>query len=751
MKLITVILLMVFSSGAFAGEPADINTLSKSGYIMGPDNSRYPVHKSWQDYRKLMGSLKIYDQVVERMVDIFCSEDQNKSVLIVGEPSDSYRYIFARMAVMAKPEGCAQDLHVEVDINKIEAGHKYVGEVEEYWQKSILSPVDGKNAILYFRSLFSVIGIGSHSNDASGIETELSANVLSGRMKAVAFVNKYEYERIRSSEHAYVLTSFAEKINLEPIEEDNVKKMVSAYLKTLFPNVSMSKEERKYLIKTLAHYQPNVNEPERTVNVLKSLLRKVGGGAITKTDVVLEEAIETPHKYEPNSNLEFTIDQPEADRLAVVFDFFETESGTDKLSIYDENNSSRLLAEYSGNKDAFTSPVFKTNRLKLVFRSDGSDERDGFKITKLKAESVETYNVKRKDVRNAIFSFVQVPSWIVDRKFKRIAELAEELNADVVGAEDGKAAVVREAKIGYVIGRTTKKPIANLLLAGPTGTGKSHLAKSTADALDMRIITLDMTSYQTGPSFERFVETMSRNLTLYPFAVYLFEEIDKANPAILDQLFFLMDDGLFYDKFQRPLSARGAFIVMTTNAGHEVILENPDHPELDRLANEALQKVFRLSFLNRFNDVLISKPFTLDQYRRMSKALYRKKSKKIKLRFGWNLEMDEASLELIAVKGQSRIYGSRPIERLMENILVGAMAEYHLQKGEIPNDANIVLSKLAGDNAMFKVQVNENSIEFEADLRNNNGLGFQDGSDKKSDNAFLKALNRFAVIKDEEL
>lgn len=735
MKSVLVALLCsAFSFSAMAQGQPDLRELSKSGFIIGPGSGTYKAHKSWGDYIKVMNRLKIYDGIVERMVDVFCSDDQNRSVLLVGEASDSYRYIFARLANIKKPAGCSADWHIEVDINKIEAGHSYVGEVAEYWEDSILKPVDGKDAILYFRSLWNLIGLGSSSNDATGVETEFSANVLAGRMKAVAFVNKFEYERIRNSENSYVVNSFAEKINIEALEEDNMKKMVDTYIGVLYPGVVLSKDNRKFLLKTLSHYQPNVNEPERTMNVLKSLLRKVEVDPAS-VEINLAVKVETPHNYLPNSNLTFLISRPEVKGLILKFDSFETERKKDILKIYNADTD-ELLEDYSGSLGAFETKLLVANNLRLVFTSDVSGEATGFVISKVTGITSDIYDINRAEVRKAIFSFIQVPEWIVDRKFKRIRALAEYLEADVIGADQGRRAVVREAKVGYVVGRTTKKPVANLLLAGPTGTGKSHLAKATADALDMRVVTFDMTGYQTGASFERFVEIMARNLTLYPFAVYLFEEIDKANPAILDQLFFLMDDGLFYDKFQRPLSARGAFVFMTTNAGHEVILANPNHPDLDKLANQALQRVFRLSFLNRFNDVVFSKPFTLDQYREMSQALYTKKAKKVKTRFGWKLTMDAESLEFIAVNGQSAIYGSRPIERLMENILVGGIAEFQLEHGDLDNKAKIHLAKKPGDNLKFIITIDGVDLEFEADLRINNGLGFM----SVDDDVFFKRL-----------
>ena len=186
----------------------------------------------------------------------------------------------------------------------------------------------------------------------------------------------------------------------------------------------------------------------------------------------------------------------------------------------------------------------------------------------------------------------------------------------------------------------------------------------------------------------------------------------------------MMDDGIFYDKFQRPLFARGAFIIMTTNAAHEVILENRDHPKLKQMVNVALQKYFRLSFLNRFNAICISQPFTEIEYRMMAKELLRKKADKIEERYGWKIQAGKKVVNFVAKYGQSPIFGQRPLERLMENILMGAIAEFQLRIGAIAKGSIIKLRLKSKHSRSFLVTVGEQTLTFHPDLENNNG-GFE--------------------------
>jgi ATP-dependent Clp protease ATP-binding subunit ClpA len=216
-----------------------------------------------------------------------------------------------------------------------------------------------------------------------------------------------------------------------------------------------------------------------------------------------------------------------------------------------------------------------------------------------------------------------------------------------------------------------------------------------------------MTSYKEVGSFKTFQEVMARSLTNNPYAIYLFEEIDKAAVEVLDQLYFMMDEGIFYDQHQRPLFARGAFLIFTTNAASDTILNNPKAPELRKMVMAELQKSFRMSFLNRFDAISIFLPFTQEEYVKLAKTLADKKISKIKEYYDWTVTLDQGTYNYIATHGQSAVFG-----------MGAGIAEYQLNKGNIPDLAKLDFKKLSGDHD-FRLSVNGDKIDYVVNPGNN--------------------------------
>lgn len=705
-------------SQGFALDP-DLKVLKDSGYIMGPGNGNFPIADSWKKPVTFMKKVDAFDTIAERIESIVCGEEQNKSVLVVGEPSVAYMYIFARIAGGRASTKCPSNMwHVELNISKVEAGNKYVGDIEKYWQENVLEPSNRKSVVIYLNSISALVGLGSHSNDETGIEREYVANITSGNMRSVAFIDKYEYNDMIRSRNSYVLESFADKIILPPVESDQVFKMAQTYMKELYPGMILTDKDLQFIIKNMAYYQPNRNEPDRTFSALNTLIRDSGKKSESKPEL-RSVNLESKHPYQSNSKDEFIIEQPEFDAIALEFDQFDFEDGFDYLEVYDDKGSDVPLTKLTGKQGAgYKTPYFGTNKLRLRLVADSSGTNQGFKITKLYGKKFGNHTFTREEVRKAVLSVAQVPQWLMDRDFGVIKNLEGNLNGDVVGVAEGKKDLVRLAKNGYVAGRTDDKPIATTLLAGPTGTGKSYVAKKMADFMQLKMITLDMTNYKDVRSFASFQEVMARNLTNNPYAVYLFEEIDKASIEVLDQLYFMMDEGVFYDAYQRPLFARGAFIIMTTNAASEVILRDPNNPNLRSIVMDDLRKSFRMSFLNRFDAISIFKPFSDAEFHQLASILVSKKIDKIKDFYEWSMSVDQGTLNFIATYGRSAEFGARPMERLVENTLGIGIAEFQLAKGTIPEGATVKIQKLSGVNN-FKIEVDGKSLEYVVDTSNN--------------------------------
>lgn len=715
--LLTGLLVLGNFSIGWALDP-DLKLLQESGYIMGPGNGTYLVSDAWKKPVSFMKQVDSFDEIAARVESVICGEEQNKSVLIVGDPSVAYMYLFARLAASRPESKCPADMwHVQLNIGKIEAGNKYVGDIEQYWIEKVLSPSDRKSVVLYLDSIGMLVGLGSHSNDETGIEREYVANITAGRLRSVAFIDKYEYNEMIRSRNSYVLESFGEKIILPPVESAQAFKMAQTYMKVLYPNLILTDSDLQFVVKNIAYYQPNRNEPDRTLSVVNALIRDFGSKRESKP---VEKAVnvESEHPYPGKAIIEYVIEQPEFDALQLEFDLFDFEDGYDYLEVLDAKNNTSLM-RYTGKMNAGTrSAYFGTNKLQLLLVSDASGANQGFKISKVFGKKMGNHTFTREEVRRSVMSVAQVPQWLVDRNFSVIKNLESNLNGDVVGVAEGKKDLVRLAKNGYVAGRTDDKPVATILLTGPTGTGKSYVAKKMADFTQLKLITLDMTSYKDVSSFRNFQEVMTRNLTNNPYAIYLFEEIDKASIEVLDQLYFMMDEGVFYDAYQRPLFARGAFIIMTTNAASEVILKDPNNPNLRSIVMEDLRKNFRMSFINRFDAISIFKPFTDAEFHQLANTLVSKKVGKIKEVFEWDMSVDAGTLEFIATYGRSAEFGARPMERLVENTLGIGIAEYQLAQGNIPELATIKIQKLAGVNN-FKIDVNGKDIEYVVDATQN--------------------------------
>jgi len=707
-------------AGVATAQAPDLNRLSQSGFIIKSTSTSYPTNPAWRDTNAIMSGVTVFDREVAAIAEVLCGTDQNKSVLLVGEASDTFKYVFSRMAMKVETAGCEGLSHVDIDINKIEAGNSLVGSVDAYWRDNILTPSDGKKVILYFSSLAGLMGIGSHKNDEDGIEKEYVANITAGRFRTVAYIDKYEYEYFARSRLAYVLNSFGRRVNMQPIAVEQVDELVQAYLRVLHPGFILTPTYASYLYKTAAYYQPNGLEPQRSMTILKTLIRSAGGLPTETVEKALTPAVETPHPYTPGMSWTQTIAQTGATAISMTFDMFKTFDTNDKLVV--TSASGLTLDTFSGDKGAFTTPFYTGASVGLKFTSNDADDSDGFRIVKITYKRLGTHTFSRDAVRRAVMEVAQVPAWLIDRTYGVVKDLRSKLDGDVVGCAEAKNDVVRLAKAGYVGGRTDEKPIGSTLFVGPTGLGKSYVPKKMSDFMGMKLITIDMTSYRTPESFDRFLDAVATNLTLYPFAIYLFEEIDKADPMVLDRLYFTIDEGVFYDKYQRPLFARGAFVIMTTNAAEEILLTaRPDDPTVRPRVNEELRKMFRPSFLNRFDAISLFFPFTTAEYRQLAKILIDKKMKKMKENFEWTVTLNQQGYDYVALKGQSPRYGARPMERLIENVITVGIADYQLEIENLDFGAQVAITKKATGENSFNIASNGKWLDYEVNPDVNGG------------------------------
>ena len=600
-------LLVVFANQAIAAP--NLRTLAKSCFILHDPAGKYEVSPEWEEPAKVMQGLEILPELTKRIRDTVTADHGNKSVLIVGDASSAYRYFLASLAVSGDPQ-FSKFAHLEIDLPKIVEGHTLLGQVQEYWQKNIGKPALGEDIIMYVSNLNSMIGLGASNRSSTGVETLFSPNIQGGKMRSIAFIDYYNYSRVRADNN-YVINSFGDTVFLPEYSSEDINGILLNYVKAYLPQLKLTEPHVNYIKGIIGYYQPNKPEPQRSLAVFKELL------------TILEDAIA--------ENGQFVMDK-----------------------------------------------------------------------ATLKAASMKA---------------AQVPDWIIAKDFSVLKDLPGNIRSRFIGQTEAVDGVVRLARIGYGGGRTDEKPVASIMFAGPTGTGKTYLSKLLAKNLGLKLITMDMTTYRSSVSMDRFLDVMTDNLTINPHAVYVFEEIDKANVQVLDRLYFLLDEGIFYDRNQKPMYARGCYVVMTTNAGYDVIVKNRDKDNVRELFELALLDRFRPSFLNRFDEIAMFRPFTDPEYVDMAKLHIGLKASSMKETYNWNLNVDDNIHGLIARKSRSLTFGARPTLRMINGILSLGVTNYQIEKAPIEEGSTIQLDLVSEEDKRFKLSVQGgDSLEFQVNL-----------------------------------
>jgi len=586
-----------------------LKTLSKSCFILHDPSGKYDISPEWEEPAKVMNRLPILPDLTKRIKDVITADHGNKSVLIVGDASSAYRYFLASLAVSGDPQ-LAKFAHLEIDLPKIVEGHTLLGQVQEYWQKNISKPALGEDIILYISNLSSMIGLGASNRSSTGVETLFAPNIQGGKMRSIAFIDYFNYSRVRSDNN-YVINSFGDTVFLPEYGSDDINGILLNYARAYIPQLKLTEAHVNYIKDVIGYYQPNKPEPQRTLTVFKELV------------TMMEEAVA--------KNGRFVMDK-----------------------------------------------------------------------ATLKAASMKA---------------AQVPDWIIAKDFSVLKELPGKIRSRFIGQDEAVDGVVRLSRIGYGGGRTDEKPVASIMFAGPTGTGKTYLSKLLSKSLGLKMITMDMTTYRSSVSMDRFLAVMTDNLTINPHAVYVFEEIDKANVQVLDRLYFLLDEGIFYDRNQKPMYARGCFVVMTTNAGYDVIVKNRNKDNVRELFELALLDRFRPSFLNRFDEIAMFRPFTDPEYIDMAELHIRLKADGMKETYNWNLTVDDSIHNLIARESRSLTFGARPTLRMINGILSLGVTNYQIEKAPLEEGSNINLELLSAEDHRFRLSVEGgSSLDYQVNL-----------------------------------
>jgi ATP-dependent Clp protease ATP-binding subunit ClpC len=314
--------------------------------------------------------------------------------------------------------------------------------------------------------------------------------------------------------------------------------------------------------------------------------------------------------------------------------------------------------------------------------------------------------ITKEDVGRLISEKTGVPSSHVGEEEKdTLLHLEERMHGRVVGQEEAVTAVAAALRRARTQLRSENRPIAAFLFLGPTGVGKTELAKTVAESYfgsENSMIRLDMSEYQQPESLSRLIGRpgtsegglLSEAVRQQPFALVLLDEFEKANPGILNVFLQVFDDGRLTDSAGRTIDFTNTILIATSNAGTQYIQDAvkqnvPDDQIKTHVLEEELKGVYRPELLNRFDGIIVFKPLTQDELMEITKRMIARVVERLETK-GIHFRASDDVIEDLAHKGYNPIFGARPLRRLVQEEVDNAIANA-LLKDDVKRRDTIVL------------------------------------------------------------
>ena len=614
---------------------------------------------------------------IERVIEILMRRKKNNPA-IIGDPGVGKTAVVEGLAQKIADNDVPDLLKgkrvVSLDLASVIAGTKYRGEFEERMKK-ILKEVTktNKNIILFIDEFHTLVGAGAAEGaiDASNI---LKPSLSSGEIQVIGATTLKEYRK-------YVEKDPAFERRFQPV-----------YIK-----------------------EPTVEEAIAILKGIRERYEKFHGVRIT--DEAIELAVKLSVKYISDRFL------PDK-----AIDVIDEAAARLKLQLSKNNEIKEIEKKIKDIKEA----RFQAIRDKKLLEVEKLREEEKNLLNMLKLVSQESNAevpvLSEDDVRKVVSLWTGVPveKMLSDEK-ERLIHMEEVLHKRIVGQEEAVKAVsraIRRARSGL---KNPNKPIGSFLFLGPTGVGKTELAKTLADFLfgnENDLIRFDMSEYMEKFTVSRLIgsppgyvgyeeggqltEAVRRN----PYSVVLFDEIEKAHPDVFDILLQIMDEGRLTDSQGRTIDFKNTVIILTSNFGTESLKDKSIGFNLVSESNEfedrktklvsSLKGLFKPEFLNRLDDIIVFYPLTLEEIKQIVDIIMEKVEKNVS---DSNIEivLTDAAKDYLAKSGYSPEYGARPLQRLIEKEVEDPIAVKILQ-GEIKEGSRVVVDYNENEGIIFDVK-----------------------------------------------
>lgn len=617
------------------------------------------------------------DNEIKRVVQILSRRTKNNPVLL-GEPGVGKTAVaegFSQKIVNGEvPDNLKNKRVMMLDMGSLVAGTKYRGEFENRLKKIIEEIREDGNVILFIDEMHTLIGAGGAEGaiDASNI---LKPALARGEVQVIGATTLNEYQKY--------------------VEAD-------AALERRFASVTI-----------------NEPTPEVALTILKGLRPKYEKHhQLQITDEALESAVKLSKRYIasrflPDKAIDLMDEAAARVRINNTQKVDKVSAIKKKLSELSQEKTEALLKE-----DFEKAAEIRNEELKIQEKLEKQIQRDKDE------EDSNNYRVKvtAEDIAEVVSEWTGVPVTQINRsEGDRLIRLEKILHNRVIGQDEAVKAVskaIRRARSGL---KDPTRPIGSFMFLGPTGVGKTELAKALAEAMfgsEDSMIRIDMSEYMEKYTTSRLIGSppgyvgydeggqLTEKVRNNPYSVVLLDEVEKAHNDVFNILLQVLDDGFLTDSKGRKVDFRNTIIIMTSNLGATALRDeksvgfgakdvSDDYEAMAAKVRETLKKTFRPEFLNRLDETVVFHSLNKEEIHQIVKLMAKNIIDRIKEQ-NINLKITPAAIDIVAEAGFDAEYGARPIRRVLQDKIEDLLSE-ELLAGNIETGATVTIGAKKGE------------------------------------------------------
>lgn len=610
------------------------------------------------------------EREIERLAQILSRRKKNNPVLI-GEPGVGKSAIVEGLAIRINQKKVSRVLFdkrvVTLDMASIVAGTKYRGQFEERI-KAILNELSkNPNVILFIDEIHTIVGAGgaAGSLDAANM---LKPALARGEIQCIGATTLDEYRKNIEKDGA--LERRFQKVMVDPTTAEETLQILNN-IKGRYEdhhNVIYTPEALLACVKLTERYISDRNFPDKAIDALDE-----SGSRVHISNIVVPKHIE---------ELENLIDETKEEKLKAV------KSQNFELAANFRDKEKEYINELDAAKKRWEAEIQENRQI----------------VDEEKVEEVV-----------AMMSGVPVQR-VAQAEGQRLLQMKDELKSKVIGQDDAVDKIVRAIQRNRVGLKDPNKPIGTFMFLGPTGVGKTHLAKKLAEFMfdtSDALIRIDMSEYMEKFTVSRLIGAppgyvgyeeggqLTEKVRRKPYSVVLLDEIEKAHPDVFNLLLQVLDEGRLTDSLGRRIDFKNTIIIMTSNIGTRQLKDfgrgvgfstpkDENEKEFSRsVIQKALNRAFAPEFINRVDDIVMFDQLSKESIYKIIDLELKDFYKRLE-QIGYKMEMSEEAKEFLGSKGYDIQFGARPLKRAIQKYLEDEMAEMIIKATVTEGDTIVV-------------------------------------------------------------